>query len=176
LFARGVEACPDAVRRVLEDLSDELRHEIQAIAERGRFSKGCGAWRLERAWVPDGEPEYLTGEGPAGLSIDVYRRVVLVTCDERFHTLYDDSLGLAIPLRSVLCSFALKLGASPRIAVAAGGFGDTDRANDLAYYKDGSFEEVCACLAEVIGPPAGTWAELAHGVRGWYSGPPHPYA
>ena len=57
-----------------------------------------------------------------------------------------------------------------KLAVAAGGFGDTDRAGDLAMAGAG-FPEVCGSLAAIIGPPARSWEALEAGSGGWYLPP-----
>jgi hypothetical protein len=115
------------------------------------------------------DPEYLTGEGSAGLSIDVYRRVVCLGSAERFGALYDEAFGIAVPLRELICSLASSLSHPSTIAVAAAGMGDTDRASDVAH-DAGSFDDVCRELRETAGEPTGAWDCL--GEAGWYLGPP----
>jgi len=75
-----------------------------------------------------------------------------------------------MPLRRVLCRTAVSLANPSKIAVAAAGFGETDAASDIAH-GGGSFDDVCAKLAEVVGPAAETWEQLSSGKR-WYLGPP----
>jgi hypothetical protein len=77
-------------------------------------------------------------------------------------------MGIAPALRRLLYSMARRLGAAPRIALAAGGSGYTDRVTDLAYYEGASFEEVVTMLLEVAGSPSRTWDELAQGRHEWY--------
>lgn len=173
-FAREAASSPPALRAMLEDLTVERSEEIRILRDRGWFSRGGGDWLVDWDRPGGGEPESIFGEGPAGLGIDVYRRVVLVSSSERFCALHDEEIGVALPLRRLLCSMALRLGTSPRIAFAAGGMGDTDRAADLAYYEGGSFDAVCACLAEELGSPARIWGELGYEGRPWYLGTPEP--
>jgi hypothetical protein len=173
-FARGAEQSPADLRTALDSLMTEHCEDVQILTERGRFSRGSGSWHLDLVRAAGGEPDFISGEGPAGFSIDVYCRVVRVGSAERFSALYDEGMGVALALRRTLCSVARRLGGSPRIAVAAGGYGDTDRAADLAYYEGGPFEEVVAMLEKVAGPPARTWDELARGEHKWYLGSTHP--
>jgi hypothetical protein len=171
-FTRGAEQSPADLQSALDRLMSEHREDVQVLMERGRFSAGGDRWHLDLDRPDGGKPESIFGEGPAGLSINVYCQVVLVHSAERFCALYDEGMGVGSALRRLLCTTARCLGASPRIAVAAGGYGETDRADDLAYYKGGPFEEVVAMLEEDAGPPARTWDELARGQHGWYLGEP----
>lgn len=158
------------IQTAIDDLLAEHREDIRILRERGRFSQGDGSLHLALDRPGDGEPDYIWGEGPAGLMMDVYQRVILIRSMERFRALFDESLGVASALRRILGSTARRLCAAPRIAVAAGGFGITDRATDLAYYEGAPFEGVVAMLEEVAGPPARTWEELARDQYHWYLG------
>lgn len=170
-FARGAERSAAGLRTALDDLMAEHHEDVRAVRERGRFSQGGGGWYLTRDHQ-DGDPDCLSGEGPAGLSIAVYRQVILVGSAERFGAVYGGGLGIAPALRRILDSMARRLGATHQVALAAGGYGDTDRAADLAYYEGGSFQAVVAMLEEVAGPPARSWDELAGGDHRWYLGAP----
>ena len=158
----------------IDGLLAERREDLQILGERGQFPRGGGRLTLEPAIVSDGDPDYLLGEGSAGFGLDVYQRVICFTSIERYFALYEESLGVAMALRRILGSAARLLSSATRIAVAAGGFGDTDAAHDLAYYQGATFDEVAAKLEEVAGPPARTWDELARRERTWYLGAAEP--
>ena len=169
-FARGADQGMADLQTAIDGLMAEHREEIRHLRERGRFSQGEGSLHLALDRPGDGDPEYIWGEGPAGLMMDVYQRVIFLRSMERFRALFDESMGVALALRRILGSAARRLSAAPRIAVAAGGFGDTDRAVDLAYYEGAPFDGIVAMLEEVAGPPALTWDELARDQYRWYLG------
>jgi hypothetical protein len=158
------------LQRRLDDLCTALSQELDQIRAAGRFSNHGRLWRI---WQPEPseDQELFGGEGPAGLGIWVYGRVICLTSSERFGALYDESYGLVAPLRRVLCSLAVSLSHPSAIAVAAAGFGDTDGANDVAA-NGGSFEDVCGELSTKAGPPANAWRDLKE--ASWYLGPPDP--
>jgi hypothetical protein len=145
----------------LATIFETLQEELYAIVERGRFSAGGGDW-----WLSADEDE-VRGEGPNGFSISVYSAVIEFTSAERFGAVESPDLGIHIALRRVFETVAAGFGAGGRLAVAAGGFGDTDQANDLALDGCG-FAEVCGCLEAKIGPPARSWEALEAGSGFWY--------
>jgi hypothetical protein len=171
-FAHDTHWEPAALERQLNELCTSLATEVEAVRTRGQFSRGGrdGTWYVMREATEPADPRYLTGEGSAGLSIDVYRRVVCLGSIERFGALYDAAFGIAIPLRKLICSLANSLSHPSAIAVAAAGMGDTDRATDVAYYDGGSFDDVCRELRHAAGDPTDDWDRL--GDAGWYLGPP----
>jgi hypothetical protein len=170
-FARGSERNAAELRTTLDDLMAEHHEDVRVVRERGRFSEGGGGWHLTQD-RQGGEHDCLSGEGPAGFSIEVYRQVIRVGSAERFGAVYDVGSGVAPALRHILSSMARRLGASHQVAVAAAGYGDTDRAGDVAYYEGASFQAVVAMLVKVAGPPARSWDELAGGNHRWYLGVP----
>ena len=139
--------------------------ELALIRDRGRFSSDDAGWSLRS------DEGTITGKGPFGLSISVYLNVVEFTSVERFGTVERPDLGIHMALRRVFEVIADEFGAGGRLAIAAGGFGDTDRAGDLAL-AGGGFAEVCGCLEAVIGPPARSWAALEAGELRWYLSAP----
>lgn len=146
-FPHSVDPSPAGVRERLAAAFGDLKEDLDAIRERGRFSANCGEWWLV---VEDG---IVNGEGPSGFSILVYPAVVEFTSMERFGAVEQPDLGIHLALRKVFEAVATTFGACGRLAVAAGGFGDTDKAGELAI-GGASFEQVCRCLEVVIGPPA----------------------
>lgn len=171
-FAHDAHWEPSALERELNDLCTSLATEVEAVRTHGRFSRGGrdGKWYVVQGATEPVDPEYLTGEGSPGLSIDVYRRVVRLGSIERFGALYDGTFGIALPLRTLICSLARSLSRPSTIAVAAAGMGDTDKAGDVAYYGGGSFADVCRELRQIAGEPTDDWDRL--GNAGWYLGPP----
>ena len=76
-------------------------------------------------------------------------------------------LGIHLALRKVFEGVAAAFGARGRLAVAAGGFGDTDKAGEIAI-SAADFAQVCACLEAVIGTPARSWESLEAGTGAWF--------
>jgi hypothetical protein len=99
--------------------------------------------------------------------------VVEFTSLERFGAIERPDQGVHAALRRVFEAAASGFAAGGWLAVAAGGFGDTDRAGDLALAGAG-FAEVCKCLEAVIGPPARSRGALEAGLGGWYLAPQTP--
>jgi len=140
-----------------------LAEDVRVIQTRGQFSSDCGDWRLNQR--EDGAVE---GEGPAGFSGRLYERVIQVTSVERFGAIEHTDSEVRWPLRRVFEGLARALGTGSELAVASGGYGDPDRANDLAI-AGAEFTEVCKCLEEVAGAPARSWEALeADGGYNWY--------
>jgi hypothetical protein len=160
-FPHTVERSLNAVRARLDAALSGLGQDLAAIRGRGRFSAGGGGWSL---WYDEGA---VTGQGPNGLSISVYPAVAEFTSLERFGAIERPDQGVHAALRRVFEAVASEFGGGGRLAVAAGGFGDTDRAGDLALAGAG-FAEVCGCLEAVIGLPVRQWEALEVGLGGWY--------
>jgi hypothetical protein len=163
-FPHAAEQSPDAVRERLAVALCDLQDTLALIRERGRFSSGCGDWLL---WVD--EAGNVHGKGPNGFLITVYPAVVEFTSLERSGAVERADQGIHLALRRVFESVAAAFGAGGRLAVASGGYGDTDRARDLAAAGRG-FKEVCDCLASVAGAPARSWEALEAGPAAWYLG------
>jgi hypothetical protein len=169
-FPHTVERSPEAVRERLAAVFGGLKCEADLLRARGRFSAGGGDWWL----VVEGVG--VTGEGPCGFSVSVHRAVAVFTSLERFGAVERPDQGTHGALRRVFEAVAAAFGAGGRLAVAAGGFGATDRANDVAASGAG-FAEVCGCLEADICEPARSWEALERGEGGWYlSVPPEPSA
>jgi hypothetical protein len=161
-FPRTVERCAETIRTRLSEVFAGMTGDLMAIRNGGRFSATSRDW-----YVVEGDERNIWGEGPSGFSINVYPRVVEFTCIERFGAIAGPEYGIPEALRRVFAAVAAGLGEGRPLAVAAGGFGDTDRAGDLAC--DGAaFTEVCASLEAVIGPPARRWKDLEAGTGDWY--------
>lgn len=164
-FPHAVERSPEAVRAKLDAALSGLEADLALIRDLGRFSVGGGGWSL---WSDEGT---VTGEGPSGFRIRVYPAVVELTSLERFGAVERPDQGIHAALRRVFEAVAAAFGGGDRLAVASGGYGDTDRAADLALAGAG-FAEVCVCLEAVAGSPARSWAVLEVGERGWYLSAP----
>jgi len=170
-FPLAIDRHPDVVRRELQEAFRTLQSELAVLAAKGRYSNKAGDWWIVLQEADGVEPEFLIGEGPFGVHIEVYERTVLFTSPERFFSLYArNDLGIAQPLQRVLCETAMRLGDAKRIAVAAGGLGDTDQAAAVACYEGASFEAVSATLERLLGPPAQRWDQLDGYDYGWYLG------
>lgn len=165
-FASNAQWSPTILAARLDDLCITLHTDLDEIRQKGQFSKSGGKWRVEPQEPEQIEAAHLSGEGPAGLGIWVYRRVICLTSAERFAALYDDDYGVVDPLRRVLCSLATSLSQPPKVAIAPAGYGYTDSAHNVAY-DGGTFEDVCR---ELDVEPPGDWAGL--GEWSWYFGPP----
>ena len=170
-IARVVAAEPMTVCAALEQLAHghAVEHEAITGGPGGPHATNYGWW-VSRVAEEGSEPAYLLGEGPAGLTINVFEKVICFSSVQRFFTLYDECWSYADEdpeigvrrtpaLRRTLEAAARILG-DGRFAVAAGGGGDTDAAADLAYYQGASFEQVCSALERQLGPSASTWSEL----------------
>jgi hypothetical protein len=155
-----VERTVGAVLARLSEVFSDLADVIPLIRERGRFSADVGEWSVKEA------EERIYGQGPAGFRIRVYSRVIQFTSLERFGALELPDQGIQEPLHRIFEAVASALGTG-ELAVAAGGFGDTDHAGDLAHDGE-SFAEVCRCLESVVGAPARSWQELESGAGQWY--------
>jgi hypothetical protein len=165
-FAHQAEWEPAALQQHLDALCAPLASDLDALRQYRRFSDDSGTWSI---WPWDTTTGCLAGDGPAGLGIYLYQRVVCLTSAARFSALYRDD-GVAMPLRRLLCSLAVSFASARLIAVAAAGFGNTDRASDVAYYNNGSFDDVCRELHRAAGDPTDDWALL--GDNCWYLGAP----
>jgi hypothetical protein len=179
-MARVIAAEPIGISAALEQLARDYAVEHESIAEGpGGFHPTKRGWSL--IYVAEGpEPAHFLAEGPAGLSIDVFEKVILFSSVQRFFTLYDGCWSYADEdpviaarrtpaLRRILEGAARILG-DGRLAVAAGGGGDTDAAADLAYYQGASFEQVCSALERQLGPGANAWSELDLHQWGYFVG------
>ena len=162
-FPRTAEQSLEAVRARLDRAFSGLGDDLAAIRDRGRFSQDQGDWFL---W---NDEEAIEGEGPGGFCIRVYSQLVMLTSVERFGAITHPDQGIHLALRRVIEVVSEELGGHGLLAVAAGGFGDTDEAGDLALSGAG-FPEVCDCLQRVIGPPARSWEALQAGLGEWYLG------
>lgn len=170
LFARGIDQDPEAVLQTLTSLFSTLTPELDQIRELGSFSQHSGAWSIAKNDLQDSEFPVLHGEGPSGFGVDVYERVICLGSVERFFSIQRaDVLGLA--LRHVFEAAAQHCGTGSTMAVAAGGFGDTDHAIDLACYQGASFDDLTISLQQRLGTPARSWEELRKGDHTWYLGP-----
>jgi hypothetical protein len=168
-FPHSVEPSPEAVRKRVVAAFGNLKEDLEAIRVQGRFSPCCGEW-----WLVS-EDGIVSGEGPSGFFITVYPSVVEFTSVERFGAVEQPDLGIHFALRRVFEAVAFEFGARGRLAVVAGGFGDTDKAGQLAIGGAG-FAEVCGCLEVVIGAPARSWEALETGAGAWYlSGQAEPF-
>jgi hypothetical protein len=161
-FPHTVERASTAVRGRLANAFSDRQDDLALIQARGRFSADRADWRL---FVD--EDGTVLGEGPSGFQINVYPLVVEFTSSERFGAVERGEQGIQAALRRVFESVATAFGARGRLAVASGGYGDTDRARDLAVAGHG-FKEVCACLVSIAGDPARSWEALEAGAGGWY--------
>jgi len=161
-FPHSVERSPEAVGRRLAEAFGDRHDDLAIIRERGRFSSGRGDW-----WLFLDEDGTVRGEGPSGFLIAVYPCVAEFTSLERFGAVERAEQGIHGALRRVFEAVAAAFGAGGRLAVASGGYGDTDRARDLAAAGRG-FAEVCDCLPAVAGTPARSWEALEAGDAGWY--------
>lgn len=163
-FPHTVQRSPEAVRECLLRGLRERQDDLALIHERGRFSADRGDWSLY-----EDEDSSVRGRGPCGFSIDVYPAVVEFTSSERFGAVERSEQGIHTALQRVFESVAAAFGAADQLAVAAGGYGDTDEARDLAATGRG-FPEVCECLTRVAGIPARSWEALGAGANEWFLG------
>jgi hypothetical protein len=165
-FPHAIERSPDFVRTRLAVTLGGLGDDLAIIRERGRSSAGGGDWSLLRD--DDGT---VFGEGPSGFSIWAYPMVVEFTSVERFGAIQHRDQGIQDALRRVFEAVAAGFGGVGWFAVAAGGFGDTDEAGDLAL-AGARFVEICACLTAKVGPPVRSWEALEAGRGQWFLSAP----
>lgn len=161
-FPHAVVRSIDSVHARLDATFARLGDDLLTIRERGRFSNQDARWSF---WESDDEG--ISGEGACGFDIDVFRAVVLFTSLERFSAIQLGEQGISAALRRVLEAVAGAFDASGHLAVAGGGFGDTDGACELAMHGAG-FAEICRCLEAAIGPPARSWEALEADLGDWY--------
>lgn len=166
-FPHDVEQTVDAVQARLEPTFRDLTDDLALIRSKGRFSKDIGDWSLRF------EEGYVCGEGPSGLLISVYSAVVQLTSLERFGAVARPDQGIQDSLRRVFEATANAFGARGRLAVAGGGFGETDLAGDLAF-EGASFDEIARALEKTFGHAgARTWEAVDGNTAYWYlSNPP----
>lgn len=150
----------EELRQRLDDVFDRLKTEVLHLREFGHFSKmasGSGKWFLIFVPAEDGLPEHITGEGFT-FSVDIYKNVVLIGCIERFNDLYFKEKNTSDQLFKIITEIAKEFCYSNKLLLAAGGFGDTDLAIDIAY--DANFDEICAKMTELHGIPADNFDDL----------------
>ena len=138
-FPHTVERTLQVVRTRLDLVMGELGDDLAHIRDCGRFSKGREGWSL---WEENDST--IQGEGPSGLSLSVNLKVAELTSVERFGAVQCSDQGLHAVLRRVFEAAAAGFGGGGRLAVAAGGFGDTDRASDLRW-PERSSQRFVAC-------------------------------
>jgi hypothetical protein len=169
-FPRSVPQDPEIVLRRLNEVFGALQPEISAIRAWRRLSHESGDWWTVLVEAEPDQPMSVEGEGPCGFIIRVYAGTVCFTNCDKFGLIAYPEYGIAQPLRHVFRSVASALGAPGPFAVASGGYGETDRACDLAYYEAAPFERVCDRLEEDNGPPVRSWEDLEAGRGTWYLG------
>jgi hypothetical protein len=150
------------VRERLSKVFSDRQDDLALIQIKGRFSAERGDWRLLVE-----ENGTVFGDGPCGFQIMAHRAVIEFTSLERFGAVERAEQGIHAALRRVFEGVAAEFGAGGQLAVISGGYGETDRARDLAAAGQG-FKEVCECLNSVAGDPARSWEALENGAGGWY--------
>ena len=120
------------MRARLDAALSGLEADLALIRDLGRFSAGGGGWSL---WSEEGT---VTGEGPSGFRIRVYPAVVELTSLERFGAVERPDQGIHTAIRRVFEAMAAAFGGGGRLAVASGGYGDTDRAPTWRWPGPGS--------------------------------------
>lgn len=169
IFAREVSKDIEKIETILDSSFTGYGKEIETISEKGYFSKYVNlSWNVFAIEEEVEEPAYIQAEGPLGFSIYIYETIVVVSSPERFFALHADSPGIGSELVVLFKAIAALLGKGRLFAFAAGGFGDSDQAIDLAYYQGVSFEEACGVLHKNFGAPAKTWPELSY--KSWFLG------
>lgn len=158
----------DKLKKKLEHIfNNKCKAEYLYIKKNGRFTKDenvCWWIRL----IPSNEynPEYITGEG-SSFSIDIYKKVMFISCIERFSSLYlDGEHNLREELYKIFSKISDAFGLSDKMLLAAGGFGETDIISDTAYYENADFDQICETMIRLNGPPATNLDQLTE--RCWY--------
>ncbi|HKO93445.1 MAG TPA: hypothetical protein VJU61_19965 [Polyangiaceae bacterium] len=173
---RILQVDADRAGALLNELAQQYAAEHDALGQ-GMSWSSSGSWWCQRVDDPP-DPPYITGEGPAGLLVNICEHVVVFSSVHRFFTLYDSDAGFTyhgeapsralkrtLSLRTIIEAVALLFG-DGRLAVAAGG-GDTDEAVSLVHEEAVTFPQVCEALERSLGRAATTWSELVD--CGWFA-------
>ena len=145
----------------LAEFFAENEATLKPIRELGQFSKDRGSW-----WIAKDGGSHWSGEGPDGFSIQIDLAIISFNSLERFGSLLDEDCPYRAEIRRMFELAAGWLSSTNEIAVVAGGWGDSDAANDVARAGE-SFQDVCAALKNKLGPPAQTWDDLESGEFNW---------
>ncbi len=152
----------EELRQRLDDVFVRLKTEVAHLREFGHFSKRESEslkWFLIFVPAEKDLPEHITGEGFT-FSVDIYKKVVLIGCIERFNDLYFKEKNTSDQIFKIITELAKEFCFSNKLLLSAGGFGDTDHAIDMAHYDHANFDEICAKMTELHGIPADNFDDL----------------
>jgi hypothetical protein len=151
----------------LNSLFAECESDLQVIKKHACYSIDCEPWALEYVPAHADQPGYFYDEGPYGFNIRVYVNLVSLGQLERFGRLHCEDSPVATTLQRMLTKISHGLVGLEKFACVAGGMGDSDCANDMAYYQASTFQQVSDWLHRFLGEPAQTWAQLNCDAHRW---------
>ncbi|KUJ61995.1 hypothetical protein AR687_10595 [Flavobacteriaceae bacterium CRH] len=147
----------------LNDVFKRLKAEFLHLKEFGHFTNNeLGNWFIVSAQTD--RSEYLTGESDS-FSIDIYKKVVLIGCIERFSSLYFQERNISEQLLKIIIEIAKEFSDSDRLLIGSGGMGETDHMINMAG-DNADFDQICNKTIELNGIPAKELNELYD--KSWY--------
>jgi len=154
------------IEQKLQTVFEQCQPEFEYLVQHGNFTHHItGNWSVSDIRAEPSLPAHLTIE-EGGFIIDIYAQVVFIGSLERFFSVYLSESKIARPLRTILFTIAKIFRSSNKALLVAEGFGDSDHIRDLGYTEGANFEQLCAKMQELHGPPAITFSELYD--RMWY--------
>ncbi|KIQ16434.1 hypothetical protein RT99_20395 [Flavobacterium sp. MEB061] len=147
----------------LNDVFKRLKAEFLHLKEFGHFTKNeRGNWFITPNQI-DGF-EYATGESDS-FSINIYKKVVLIGCIERFSSLYFQERNMSEQLFKIITEIAKEFCDSGKLLIGAEGMGETDHIINMAC-ENADFDQICNKTIELNGIPAKELNDLYD--KSWY--------
>ena len=147
----------------LNDIFKRLKAEFLHLQEFGHFIKNeRGNWFVIPN--PTNGFEDATGESDS-FSIDIYKKVVLIGCIERFSSLYFKEKNISEQLFKIITEIAKEFCDSGKLLIGAGGMGETDHMINMAC-EHADFDQICNKTIELNGIPAKELSDLYD--KSWY--------
>lgn len=154
------------IQQKLNDVFKRLKAEFFHLEQYSNFTKNVtGNWFVNLISAEVNAPEYIYGEGDS-FDISIYKNVVVISCVERFSSLYDTDRNASEQLFKIIIEIAKEFSDSDKILIGSGGTGETDHVIDMAYYENAEFDQICNKMIELNGVPAKRLNELQD--KSWY--------
>jgi len=165
IIPRETEYSAEQIKRKLKNAFERRKFDYLNLEKNGRFTKNVsGIWWINKISRVNTEPKYITGEGDS-FSLDIYSKVIIITCIERFSSLYLIEDNISNELFNILIEISNEFRSSDEIIIGNGS-GEMEAIIDMAYYENLDFAQVCDKMFEKNGKPAYSLIELRDAL--WY--------